>query len=130
MALEDLRACGVAIVDITRTGEECDELIADFVRGSALGRAVEEPLIAWARTVGYRRLWLADRVVELGNEPAVTGVAEARCPTCRLEWRDVGTGFWEDVRRTGHFPGFCCACGGSLPEWHVLRPPRRRAVTA
>jgi hypothetical protein len=57
------------------------------------------------------------------------GCAEATCPTCGLPWRDDTVEFWERVRRDGAFPGFCLACGGSLPEWTVAAV-RSRDVAA
>lgn len=121
-ALDRIEQRGVVLADLTRLGDEGDELLASFVtRGPALEDA-REALVAWARTVGYRRLWLDDRVVALDGGPAVAGTAVVECPTCRATWSDTRPGFWFGVRENGWFPGFCLACGGSLPEWWVREP--------
>jgi hypothetical protein len=123
---------GVAIVDLRRAGEDGDELVATVPPNapppSAAARRV---LAAWAALVGYERLWLPDRVVDLEPPPPV-GSASVRCPTCTSVWADSSEAFWSRVRASGHFPGFCPACGGSLPEWRPAgtaarcrRRPRR-----
>jgi len=53
-----------------------------------------------------------------------------RCPTCTSVWADDSARFWTVVRESGHFPGFCPACGGSLPEWRLARPGAPRGGAA
>jgi hypothetical protein len=123
-AMTFARLAGVAIVDLRRSGADDDELVATLPPNAPpLQRAARRALSDWAALVGYRRLWLADRVLELDPPPPV-GAVRVRCPTCTSEWADSSPGFWAWVREHHHFPGFCPACGGSLPEW---RPVRRRA---
>jgi len=86
-------------------------------------------LADWAALVGYRRLWLPDSVVELEPPPPV-GTATVRCPTCTSVWADDSARFWTVVRESGHFPGFCPACGGSLPEWRLARVAEPRGTAA
>jgi hypothetical protein len=121
---------GVALVDLRRTGEDDHELVATVPPNAPpLGRAARRVLADWAALVGYRRLWLADRVLELEPPPPI-GTAAARCPTCTSVWSDSSVTFWSMVRANGHFPGFCPACGGSLPEWRPVRAGARPAPAA
>ena len=74
-------------------------------------------LLDWAARVGRQRAWLDDRVADPGEQPAVTGRARVRCPTCGVRWEDERPEFWDHARGDGCFPPSCVACGGSLPEW-------------
>ena len=115
MALARLQ--GVVIVDLRHAGQDDRELVATVPPNAPPLRAAARRVLAdWAALVGYRRLWLADRVLELDPPPPV-GTATVRCPTCASEWADSSEAFWAVVRANGHFPGYCPACGGSLPEW-------------
>jgi hypothetical protein len=58
-------------------------------------------------------------VVDLDRVSVELGVAETTCRTCRLTWRDDTPEFWKGVRECATFPGFCLACGASVPEWRV-----------
>ena len=98
---------------------ESDELIIEPVSGSSLREEHVEILVAWARTVGYERIWLPDQVVDIEAEPAVVGVAKVNCRTCGAHWEDSSTDFWLKVRDNGFFPASCPACGDSLPEMTV-----------
>ena len=98
---------------------ESDELIVEAVSGSSLRHEHVEILIDWARTVGYERIWLPDRVVDIEAEPAIVGVAKVNCRTCGARWEDSSTDFWLKVRDNGFFPASCPACGDSLPEMTV-----------
>ena len=98
---------------------ESDELIVEAVSGSSLRDEHVEILIGWARTVGYERIWLPDRVVDIEAEPAIVGVAKVNCRTCGALWQDSSTDFWLKVRDNGFFPASCPACGDSLPEMTV-----------
>ena len=121
MTLDRLEASGVVLVDLYADGEPGDEeLTVRYVSHSPRSEEAEDTLVAWAQTVGYRRIWLPDRVLDLEPAEAEVGVAETRCPTCRLEWRDDTVEFWGSVRSACAFPGYCMACGGSLPEWQVV----------
>lgn len=120
---------GVAIVDLRQAGEDDDELVATVPPNAPPpGAAARRVLADWAALVGYERLWLPDRVIDLDPPPPV-GPASVRCPTCTSVWTDSSQAFWAKVRASGHFPGFCPACGGSLPEWRLVRTeavrPRR-----
>jgi len=124
------RLRGVAIVDLRFAGADGDEVVATVPPNAPrLPRAARRVLAAWAALVGYRRLWLPDSVVELEPPPPV-GTASVRCPTCTSVWADDSARFWTVVRESGHFPGFCPACGGSLPEWRLARPGAPRGGAA
>ena len=119
MTLARLEA-GVVLVDLRHAGEDDDELVATVPpNGPRLTAEARRTLARWAALVGYRRLWLQDRVVELDPPPAL-GTATVRCPTCTATWADGSESFWAIVRANGHFPGYCPACGGSLPEWRAM----------
>jgi len=95
--------------------------------------AHREALITWARTVGYRRVWLGDEVLEL--EPTSGGSAESRCRVCGNRMVGKGTDFWSRVRRSGCFPRRCLVCGCEIPQWqHVeqreVADPRPRVRTS
>ena len=124
------RLQGVAIVDLRFAGADGDEVVATVPPNAPrLPRAARRVLAAWAALVGYRRLWLPDSVVELEPPPPV-GTASVRCPTCTSVWADDSARFWTVVRESGHFPGFCPACGGSLPEWRLARVAEPRGTAA
>jgi hypothetical protein len=115
MTLARLR--DVALVDLRRAGEDDDELVATVPPNAPpLRRPARRVLCAWGALVGYRRLWLPDEVVDLEPPPPI-GTATVRCPTCTSTWADSSDCFWATVRANHHFPGYCPACGGSLPEW-------------
>jgi hypothetical protein len=116
---------GVVLVDLRYAGEDDDELVVTTPPNAPpIGRAARRVLTDWAALVGYRRVWLPDAVVDLEPPPPV-GAATVRCPTCTSVWADDSEGFWATVRENGHFPGYCPACGGSLPEWKPAAPARR-----
>ncbi|HEX2102188.1 MAG TPA: hypothetical protein VHF51_00945 [Solirubrobacteraceae bacterium] len=108
---------GVAIADVTvlRDGDVATEAIARFLTGD--GPGARDAIAAWARDVGYRRLWLPDDLVELPG-PA-EGRAETRCSGCAARFADGAPGFWAGVRAAGRFPAMCPLCGGDLPQWRV-----------
>ncbi len=119
---------GVVLVDLAHAGEDADELVATVPPNAPpVGGGARRVLAEWAALVGYRRLWLPDGVLELEPPPPV-GAAAVRCPTCTSVWADDSPGFWATVRANGHFPGYCPACSGSLPEWRLARAgvPRSR----
>ncbi|WP_354699016.1 hypothetical protein DSM112329_04717 [Paraconexibacter sp. AEG42_29] len=116
---DGLRHVRAALADLYRSGQEDDELIVTPVGGTRWSDDAEAVLIAWATRVGFTRVWLPARVVDLAGELAACGHAQVTCPTCGARWRDESVDFWAGVRRHGWFPGRCLACGGSLPEWDV-----------
>jgi hypothetical protein len=118
---------GVVLVDLAHAGVDDDELVATVPPNAPpVTVAARRALAEWAALVGYRRLWLPDGVLELEPPPPV-GTAAVRCPTCTSVWADDSTGFWATVRANGHFPGYCPACSGSLPEWQPVRAGVTRA---
>lgn len=114
---------GVCIADLTilRVDEDAHELVVDVLsdgRTDAL-----DVLVEWAGAVGYRRVWLPDRVLELdGAASIVGGRVHARCPSCRSRWEDGAPEFWLAVRQWGKFPAACPLCGGDLPQWEAVKP--------
>src|SRR3954468_6010945 len=116
------RLDGVVLVDLRHSGEDDEELVATVPPNAPpITTVARRTLADWAAVVGYRRLWLPDRVLEL-EPPDALGTAEVRCPTCTATWTDGSPRFWATVRANGHFPGYCPACGGSLPEWRTVAP--------
>jgi hypothetical protein len=116
--LDRCARAGIAIADLTVIRGEGDvavELIVNFVCGGT--ERDREALLAWAESVGYRRVWFDAEVHELDHEPA--GAAEARCPSCRSRFVDASQPFWQMVRRRGAFPSACPVCGGDVPQWRL-----------
>jgi hypothetical protein len=112
--------CGVAIADLTLHGEDDDEVSVRFYAAGPKREEAERILIEWAARVGYRRVWLPDRLVEIEPAPEQTiGTAAVRCPTCLAHWADAQPEFWLQVRESGAFPMWCPACGCELPQWTV-----------
>lgn len=97
-----------------------NELIVEVIAGDLAGGTAAR-LLAWACDVGYRRVWLPERIVCLEPDQQPLGISRAECPTCGVSWNNESTDFLAQVRRSGWFPGWCNACGGSLPEW-TLEP--------
>jgi len=121
MALERLAAMGVALADLYAEREPGDEeLLVQLAWRSARWAATDETLLDSAQIVGYRRVWLPERLVDRDAARAPVGSAQTTCPTCRLEWRDETPELWDAVRTAGVFPGSCPAYGGSLPQWRVV----------
>jgi hypothetical protein len=110
-----LRTVTAALADL-RTWD--GELIVTPVAPTPWTGESDEAVLRWAATVGYRRVWLPSRMVDLDGF-AQFSAAAVDCPTCGARWEDQTVDFWENVRRNGWFPGFCLACGGSLPEWEI-----------
>jgi hypothetical protein len=86
------------------------------MRAAGCGLRAREQLVAWAATVGYRRVWLDDAAVDLDDLPAHVARAAVRCPTCKLRWEDQRPDLWGVVRDSGWFLASCPPCGGSLPS--------------
>ena len=118
-----------ALADLIRLDD--GELLVTFVPRDAGNDTVRSALLDWAARAGWWRVWLDDRVVDLGEEAAVIGRARVRCPTCGSCWEDERPEFWDKVRGAGWFPPCCLACGGSLPEWEIdERTHAKSALTA
>ena len=119
MLLHARGRAGVAIADVTVLFEDelAAEAIVAFLTGD--GPRAREAITAWARDVGYRRLWLPGEVVELPG-PA-EGVADTRCSGCAARFTDGDAGFWATVHACGRFPALCPLCGADLPQWRVRR---------
>ena len=123
MVLKGLRR-GVVLADLIAGDNEAELIVRFIPRGSATD-AARDLLVEWAGTVGWKRLWLDDRVLDLSDVRATIGRAGVSCPTCGVAWHDDRPEFWDQVREDGWFPGCCIACGGSLPEWSAsdcMRP--------
>ena len=110
---------GVVIADLTSDvrPDGREELIVRWVPDGRASDAARATVVGWAAVVGYRRVWLPDDVVDLGDAPSDAGRVATACPTCGAAWDDESPEFWLLVRSQGHFPGGCPICNGSLPEW-------------
>ena len=110
---------GVAIVDVTvlREDDMATEAVVSFLAADTAAARVA--ITAWARDVGYRRLWLPDQVVELPGPGE--GDADTRCRGCGARLCDGGPLFWQRVRAIGRFPATCPLCGADLPQWRVCQ---------
>jgi hypothetical protein len=117
--LESRKRAGVAIADLTLTGEDDSELIVRFLSEGRAREEAERVLCTWARRVGYRRMWFPDRVVTLDGPSEIVSSAEVRCRVCGSRWHDSTPDFWEIVRNQGSFPKWCFICGWELPQWDV-----------
>lgn len=130
--LREREAEGVTIADLTVHGEDDDEISVRFLALGTEPERAEQLLIDWAERLGYRRLWLSDRLVSLGDRPEKLGAAAVRCPTCRVGWEDDSPEFWLYAKEAGTFPKWCPICGCELPQWTVASrrasasTPRRR----
>jgi hypothetical protein len=110
---------GTVLADLTALSP--GELLVEWVGGGEAADAV----LAWARLVGYTRVWLPDDVVDFEDTLVALAEAEVECPTCGMCWANSSPDFWATVRRSGYFPPTCPACNGSLPEWGFAEPAVR-----
>jgi len=111
----------VAMADLTILGPVGDkrEAIITELTASA-SKAFRETLSAWASTLGYRRLWWRDDVIELDGWSGLGGrSAWTRCRTCGSVWADQTQDFWATSADAGLFPLWCPACGGAVPQWRL-----------
>ena len=87
------KRAGVAIADLTLTGQDEGEVIVTFLSEGRDRAAAEETLCGWARDVGFRRVWLPDRMVSLHDPFDPCAHAEVRCRICGARWHDSAPGF-------------------------------------
>lgn len=121
---------GIALADLGVVRDDrglADEVVVEWLCGD--GRGVRSTLIRWAATVGYRRIWLPDEMIQLTDAALVGGRARTRCRSCGGRLASGDTEFWVTVRCMGAFPPACPLCGGDLPQWTV-RGGGRSTVTA
>jgi hypothetical protein len=121
--VRDRAGAGVTIADLWVTGEDSRELVVTYLAVADRQRA-DRKLIRWAESVGHRRLWLPDRLVQLDTARPL-GVARVDCPTCGARWEDSSPDFWHSVRTSGRFPTICVICHGDLPQWGWRPGPAR-----
>lgn len=112
---------GVTIADLTVHGADEDEVSARFLVRAKSAEAADELLIDWAGKVGYRRVWLPDRLVEIERDPEAIDSASVRCDVCHAKWSDATPEFWLLVHDAKAFPKWCPVCGCELPQW-TTRP--------
>ena len=108
----------VSLVDMWVSGQGPEQEVTIAFRADGDRDAAERTLTEWARVVGYRRLWLPDRVEELDGLPALAP-ARTKCSACETSWAEESPDFWKIVVQAGHFPAICPLCGGDLPQWRV-----------
>lgn len=130
------RARGSSVADLTivRNAGEGYEAIVAVVSDSA-DSGFRRTFTAWGASLGYRRLWWRDELVEL--DPAsgtLGGLARTCCRTCGSEWSDDSAEFWAMSVDQGILPIWCPLCGSSVPQWAVdsevlddepIKPSRR-----
>jgi hypothetical protein len=119
-------AAGVSIADLWVTESPPHEVIVKYLAVANLRRA-DRVLTRWAEAVGYFRLWLPDRMVQLDLSRPL-GSARVECPNCGATWEDSGPDFWSSVRESGRFPTLCPICNSDLPQWR-WRHSRREGKT-
>lgn len=125
-----LQEAGTTICDLEiERGDMTSELIVRFVPAGSESEEAVETLLAWAELGGFERVWLPDRIIELGSTlvPDPATLEAIACPTCGIEDTDFLT---EDaiamLRRRGHIPRLCPVCGEHKPEWVAPRQARSR----
>ena len=78
--LTEREEAGFTIADLTVHGEDDDEVSVRFYAvGAELERA-EQVLVRWAEAVGYRRIWLSDRLVTIEPDPERLGARVGPLP--------------------------------------------------
>jgi hypothetical protein len=117
----DRAGIGIADLSVIREPDQQLELIVKFLCGGHRAD-VRDAITGWAASLGYRRVWLPDEIIELDGADVAAGErASTRCRTCRTRWEDDDPDFWLTARRWGIFPLVCPLCGGDLPQWQVER---------
>ena len=118
----DRDKAGITIADLRVIRDDqgaAREVIVELHTGG--GDTHRAALCDWAQTVGYRRVWFDDEVIDL--EPSAGGPVTTRCTGCGQRFADGhGVHFWRRVRHSGAFPMTCPLCGADLPQW---TPDRR-----
>ena len=116
---------GTVIADLTCHQDADGMQLAVAVRSGGRNVAeAEEEIVDWAAAVGFQRVWLSDRFVEIDPEVSPHHCASVKCPTCGQKWSGAGNSFWAGVRGETNFPLFCPLCGGDLPAWRVDSPAK------
>ena len=117
-----LREAGTVICDIEVGDDPSGERELTVARsfGSELAGRAETVLLEWAALIGCRRVWLPDRLVDLGERlvPAVTEIEAEPCPTCGVT-ADEAALIEELVTLRSRGPvgcSTCPACLGSRPQ--------------
>src|SRR3954447_8245825 len=115
---------GVVLADLTSDvfDDGTEELGVDSVPTHVTTEAAVEVLISWPDHVGYRRVWMPDRALNLQGRLFDGGRAHMMCPTCTSQCEDESADFWAMVRGNGFLPASCPVCNGSLLEWRVTAP--------
>jgi hypothetical protein len=109
----------IADVAIHKGARDAAEVIVSPAIGG-LGESAKASVTLWAASVGYKRLWFPNELIELPQwEP---GTARVDCPACGAHWEDDSPEFWNFVREVCAFPVSCLLCGGDLPQWEVAEP--------
>ena len=126
LAARERARVAIADLQVLRDGEGlASEVIVQFHAGG--GEAHRGALSAWARGVGYQRVWFEGEVVEL--LPAPGGMVRTRCTGCGQRFIDGRSSwFWNNVRRSGTFPVACSLCGSHMPQWTPVE--RTEAATS
>ncbi len=115
---------GITIADLTVHGEDGRRGQRPLLRRRhASSSEAEEVLIEWATRVGYRRIWLSDRLVTIEPEPDKIGtrigpLSRPARPPGATPRRSSGS----RVKHSGLFPKWCPVCGCELPQWERSRP--------
>lgn len=107
---------GLVVADLEILREDPEGPVGEVAVSFLVGDE-RHALCGWAASVGYRRIWFPDEVVDL--EPLPPTVARVRCTGCRSAMEDGSPAFWAHVRLTGAFPSMCVLCGSDLPQWSV-----------
>jgi hypothetical protein len=115
----------IADLSILRDAKGGNELIVTGIL-NAETPVFTDALCSWAASLGYTRVWLADRLVTLDpfTSAGSSGCAEASCRSCRRTWRDSSPMFWQGCIRGGFFPLYCMCCGATLPQWSAASAVR------
>jgi hypothetical protein len=122
---------GTVIADLTEhESVGGDELSITYRTAGRNRQAAELALAEWAATVGYRRLWLADGLLELEAIASDEDTASVKCMTCGHVWSDSGQQFWSMVVGQHAFPWTCTMCGCDMPQWRLdeVRNPVKSIV--
>jgi hypothetical protein len=118
--LDDVSQRGIVLADLTIVaGDRGRELIVRFIPDGPGTDEAADALLDWAGTVGHRRVWLPDRVVDVAESLVPAEPVESTCRNCYTTWEDSSASFWLIVRRHGRFPSICIVCGHPLAEWQV-----------